>query len=83
VVHFATKPELSTYLDELALPEQQQFAKFLGKMHPFIYGRFVMLYISIYTIIFHGLYFGIYHGIFFGIYLNIYHEIYRGIYYAI
>ena len=70
---------MSTYLDELALPEQQQFAKLLGKMHPFIYG----LYLSIYHVIYHGINLYIYHyisGIYHDIYCSIYHVILHGIY---
>ena len=65
VVLFATKPEQSTYLDELALQEQKQFAKLLGKIHALTYG--------IYQGIYHGIYPGIYHAIYHGTYLDIYH----------
>jgi hypothetical protein len=60
VVLFATKPELSSYLDELARPEQQQFAKLLGEAHLLING----IYLSIYHGIYHGIYLDIYRGIY-------------------
>ena len=63
MVLFATKPEQSTYLDELALQEQKQFAKLLGKIHALRYGMYHGIYPGIYHAIYHGTYLDIYHGL--------------------
>ena len=63
MVLFATKPEQSTYLDELALQEQKQFAKLLGKIHALTYGIYLGIYHRIYPGIYHGTYLDIYHGL--------------------
>jgi hypothetical protein len=44
VVLFATQPEPSTYLDELAHLEQEQIAKLLVKIYPVWYGIYHGLY---------------------------------------
>jgi hypothetical protein len=65
VVLFAIKPEMSAYLDELALQEKKQSGKLVGKIHPSMYGicyRFISLVynISIYSDVYHMVYTMIY-----------------------